>query len=31
MADRVNTFEFRELEKKVDMHKSLFDDEGDLM
>ena len=31
MADRVNTFQFQELEKKVDMHKSLFDDEGDLM
>ena len=31
MADRVNTVQFRELEKKVDTHKSLFDDEGDLM
>jgi len=31
MADRVNTLQFHELEKKVDQHKALFDDEGDLM
>ena len=31
MANRVNTLQFHELEKKVDQHKSLFDDEGDLM
>ena len=31
MADRVNTLQFHELAKKVDQHKALFDDEGDLM
>ena len=31
MADRVNTLQFHELEKKVDQHKALFDDENDLM
>ena len=31
MANRVSTLQFHELEKKVDQHKALFDDEGDLM
>ena len=31
MADRVDTLQFHELEKKVDQHKALFDDENDLM